>query len=220
MKITKITLGFVAAAFLFSCAGSQNQKGSVSCEEYNYETAVKDCVSNKQLPKGYFLGEVIPYEAKNKMEENMLSQFASYNTALLRGDFDNACRYQYKDAVKYFRKFYPGESDDNIMRIFFASVSEEMVQTINKYRDNGINLDIVVSRILRKVSQGDDVIYVFEIVSNMVGEKLQLHTTPDKTIAVSANGGKNWTFNAVNEDTPNIMRISYTEDIIDKVMGY
>lgn len=95
-----------------------------------------------------------------------------------------------------------------------------MVQTINKYRDNGINLDIVVSRILRKVSQGDDVIYVFEIVSNMVGEKLQLHTTPDKTIAVSANGGKNWTFNAVNEDTPNIMRISYTEDIIDKVMGY
>ena len=150
----------------------------------------------------------------------MLSQFASYNTALLRGDFDNACRYQYKDAVKYFRKFYPGESDDNIMRIFFASVSEEMVQTINKYRDNGINLDIVVSRILRKVSQGDDVIYVFEIVSNMVGEKLQLHTTPDKTIAVSANGGKNWTFNAVNEDTPNIMRISYTEDIIDKVMGY
>lgn len=42
----------------------------------------------------------------------------------------------------------------------------------NKYRDNGVNIDLVVSRILRKVSQGDDVIYVFEIVSNMIGEKL------------------------------------------------
>lgn len=106
------------------------------------------------------------------------------------------------------------------MKSFFSSVSDEMIQTINKYRDHGINLDTVVSRILRKVSQGNNVIYVFEIASNMVGDKLQIHTAPDKTIAVSSNEGKNWTYNAVNEDTPNILRVSFSDEIVDKVMGY
>lgn len=220
MNKIKTVLGLFPAFVLFSCAGSHNQNSTVACEEYNYEPVVKECVSDKQIPKGFFLGEVIPYKAKNKMEENMLKQFASYTSALLHGDFDNVSHYQYKDAIKYYRKYYPGKSDDSIMRVFFASVSDEMIQTTNKYKGYGVNIDFIVSRILRKVSQGDDVIYVFEIVLNTVGKKLQLYTTPDKTIAVSTNKGKNWAFNAVNEDTPNVLRIRFSENMIDKVMGY
>lgn len=42
----------------------------------------------------------------------------------------------------------------------------------------------------------------------------------DKTIAVSTNCGKNLTYNAVNEDTPNILRVSYSDEVVDKVIGY
>lgn len=213
------TIALLLALVLMSCKGSQPQK-EISCVEYNYKPTIKECMTKKQIPEGCFLGEVVPYVAKNKMEQNMLSQFASYNSALLRGDFDNACHYQNKDAVEYFKKFYPGESDDNIMRMFYSSLSEDMMQTIKNFEDHGIKLDFIVSRMIRKVSQGDNVIYVFELTTNMIGENLQLHTSPEETIAISVNGGKNWTFNNINEDTPNIMRISFSEDVINKVMGY
>lgn len=205
---------------LACCSCSDVKKNKVECEEFDTQETIIECKSDKELPNGAFLGEVIPYEGKNKMEKNMISQFGSYNLALLRGDFDNASRYQYKDAVTYFRKFYPGESDESIMQNFFASVSDEMVQAINRYKEHGIDLNIVVSRITRKVKEGDNIIYVFEIVSNMVGDKLQIHTSPDETIAVSRNAGKNWTFNTVNEETPNILRVSFSEEVVDRVMGY
>ena len=219
MNKVNMAIGFLIAFILISCNGSRTQE-KVLCEEYNYRPKVKECLTEKQIPEGYSLGEVVPYVAKDKMEKNMLSQFASYNSALLRGDFDNACHYQNKDAVEYFKQFYPGETDDDIMRKFYSSLSEEMIQTINKFEDHGIKLDFIVSRMIRKVTQGDNVIYVFELTTNMIGENLQLHTAPEETLAISVNGGKNWTFNNVNEDAPNIMRISFSEDIIDKVMGY
>lgn len=202
----------------FSC--SHIQKSNVECEEYDTRATIKGNKSDKELPNGAFLGEVVPYEGKDKMEKNMISQFSSYNLALLRGDFDNASRYQYKDAIKYFRKFYPGESDDAILRNFFASASDEMAQVIQRFADRGIDLNTVVSRVVRKVTIGENVIYVFEIVSNIVSAKMQIHTSPEATIAVSTNAGKNWTFNTVNEDTPNILRVSYSDEVVNKVMGY
>lgn len=217
-KINQIIV-FFTTIILISCNSLQSKK-EISCEEYNYKPNIKECITEKHIPEGYILGEVIPYVAKNKMEKNMLNQFASYNSALLRGDFDNACHYQNKDAVEYFKKFYPGESDDEIMRKFYTSLSESMTQTIKKFEDHGIKLEFVVSRINRKVTQDDNVIYVFEIAINMIGENIQLHTSPEETIAISVNRGKNWTFNNINEDTPNIMRISFSEDVINKVMGY
>jgi hypothetical protein len=202
----------------YSCTNGINN--DVICEEFNIKPTIKECKTYKELPEGVFPGEVIAYKGRDKIEENMLSQFSSYNLALLRGDYDNACRYQYPDAVKYFRKFYPAQSDDTIMRNFFSSMSNEMIQSIRRYEEHGIELSIIVSRVKRKISQKNNIIYVFEIVSNMIGEKLQIHTTPDETIAISTNAGKNWTFNAVNEDTPNILRVSYSDEVVDKVMGY
>lgn len=211
---------FLLSVIMYCSSCSDVQKNKVECEEYDTQVVIKECKSDKKLPNGVFLGAVIPYEGKNKVEKNMISQFGSYNIALLRGDYDNACRYQYQDAVKYFRKFYPGENDETIMRNFFASVSDEMVQAIKRYQEHGIELNIVVSRITRKITQGNNIIYVFEIVSNMIGNKLQIHTSSEETIAISTNGGQNWTFNTVNEDTPNILRVSYSEDVVNKVMGY
>lgn len=189
-------------------------------EIYDFTATIKECKTDQIIPPSYNLGEVIEYEGQNKMERNMLSQFKSHNHALMLGDIDNAMHYQYPDATTYFRKFYPNERDEAITRSFFNEVSEEMINAVSKYEEHGVTLEIVVSRMLRKITLGDNIVYVFEIVSNMKNEKLQLHTAPDETIAVSFNNGKNWTFNAVNEDTPNILRIRYPEEMVDKIMGY
>ena len=150
----------------------------------------------------------------------MLNQFESYNTALLRRDIDNAIHYMNPDTVKYFRKFSPQKTDDAIMHKFFESMSQTMIGQINRFRNHGVELEIIVSRIIRKVTQGENIFFVFEIVSNMYNDNLQLHTTPDLTLAISINGGKNWTFSAMNNDTPNILRVSFSDEVVDSVMGY
>ena len=203
---------------MISCNNISQREAVV--EEYNDKMSIIECKSNKSIPEGFALGKVVEFKGTTKEETNMLSQFKSYNTALLRGDIDNASHYVNKDAVIYFRKFYPGMGDDVIIHKFFESVSKDMIEQIRRFESHGVELEFVVSRIIRKVTQGDHIFYVFEIVSNMFNDNLQLHTTPDLTLAISSNCGKNWTFNAMNEDTPNILRVSYSDDVVDKIMGY
>lgn len=218
----KIILLLMISLCMVSCnnVGNNSSQQEAVVEEYNGEMKIVECKSDKKIPDGLTLGKVVEFKGNTKEEANMLSQFKSYNTALLRGDIDNAKHYMYKDAVAYFRKFYPGMGDDAISNKFFESVSKEMVGQIRRFESHGVELEMVVSRIIRKVTQGDNIFYVFEIVSNMFNDNLQLHTTPDLTLAISSNCGKNWTFNAMNEDTPNILRVSYSDDVVDKIMGY
>lgn len=208
--------------YIISCNNSGNKtvRKEAVVQEYNDEMEIVECKSDKKIPNGFTLGKVVEFNGKTKEETNMLSQFKSYNSALLRGDINNAAHYMYKDAVVYFRKFYHDMEDDGIMHKFFESVSKDMIEQIRRFESHGVELEFVVSRIIRKVTQGDYIFYVFEIVSNIYNDNLQLHTTPDLTLAISSNGGKNWTFVTMNEDTPNILRVSNSDEVVDKVMGY
>lgn len=221
MKIAKysVLIGAMGFPFLIGC-GNTNSKSNVEIEEFNDSVSVIECVTDKKIPDGFTLGRVVDCKGHSKEEENMLSQFRSYNSALLRGDIDNAIHYQYPDAAKYFKKYYPGESYDGVMRKLFEDLSMQTIEGLKRFESHGIEVNIVVSRLIRKVTYGENIFYVFEIVSNMVSNNLQIYTTPDLTLAVSSNNGKNWTFNAMNEDTPNILRISHSNEIVDKVMGY
>jgi hypothetical protein len=189
-------------------------------KEYNVQLNIKPCNSNKIPPEGYHLGEVLEYKGDNHMEQNMLNQFKSYNSALLRGDIPNAKTYIYPDAAIYFRKFYPDLNDEEITNEFFSAISDDMIATIRKYDEHGIELDFVVGRILRMITYKDNVFFVFELCTSMKNEKLQMYSDSDKTLAISCNNGKKWSFLAVNEDTPHILRLRYNDDIIDKIMGY
>lgn len=215
-------MGFVNAILLllFIRCGNTSTKSNINVGEFNDSVSIIECITDKKIPEGFTLGQVVECKGNNKEEENMLSQFRSYNLALLRGDIDNAIHYQYPDAAKYFKKYYPSESYDGVMRKLFEDLSMQTIEGVKRFESHGIEINIVVSRLIRKVTYGENIFYVFEIVSNMVSDNLQLHTTPDLTLAVSLNNGKNWTFNAMNDDTPNILRISFSNEIVDKVMGY
>lgn len=216
----RITLYCISCLLTLVGCGNSNLRSNIVLEEFDDSVSVIECKTDKMIPSGFAPGQVVDYQGSNKEEENMLSQFRTYNNALLRGDIDNAIHYQYQDAVKYFKKYYPGESDDNVLRRLFEDVSKQTIELVNRYESHGIDFNIVVSRLIRKVCQGDNIFYVFEIVTNLVNDNLQLHTTPDLTLAVSTNNGENWTFNAMNDDTPNILRISFSDEIVDRIMGY
>lgn len=218
---------FILQWGITSCNGVGNAQAPL--ENYEYKDTVVIISSPKyKTPDQLFngkvrlaLGKIQNYEGQDKIEKNLLSQIATYNSALMHGDKQNCVKYLYKDAIVYFRKYYHGFSDDAITDEFFKSISQSYIEQLNRFGEHGIEFSMVVPNLIRKIKQGDNVFIVFNITSNVCSESLYTHFSDyDQTLGISHNGGKNWCFITINEDTPNILRISNSEDIIDAVMGY
>ncbi len=210
-----------------SCNSVSNAKDPLEVHEYQDSVTIMPSPKNKtpnELFKGKVhlaLGKIQNYEGQDKIEKNLLSQIATYNSALLHGDEQNCVKYLYKDAIVYFRKYYHGFSDEAITDEFFKSISQSYIEQLNRFSEHGIEFSIVIPSLTRKIKQGDNIFIVFNITSNVYSESLYTHFPDyDQTLGISHNGGKNWCFITINEDTPNILRISNSEDIIDAVMGY
>ena len=231
MNNHNITVRFaciITALVLTSCVNKQvsNETNTtivtppIKVEEYSSDAIIIECESDLSLPPGIHLGQVIECIGRTKDEDNMLSQFKTYSNALMRGDSENASHYMYPDVAKYFKRYFPELDEDNIMKRLIEDVSDDMIKGIREYENRGVELENVASRVVRKVMQEDKIIYVFECVSNLISEKIQIHTQPETVVGISVNNGVNWFFNTVNEDTPNILRMSFPSDFVDRVMGY
>lgn len=210
-----------------SCNGGTSPKSPMTV--YEYKDTIKEIpspkkVSSQKLDNGKVklaLGKIQQYVGKDKAERNLISQVATYNSALLHGDKQNCAKYLYKDAIVYFRKYYSGFSDDAITDELLQSVSQTYIGQLNKFQEHGIEFSLVVPNLIRKITQGDNIFIVFNITSNICSESLYTHFSDyEQTLGISHNRGKNWSFITMNEDTPNILRISNSEDIIDAIMGY
>lgn len=210
-----------------SCNNDSNLKDPIEVYEYQDSVTIIPSPKNKSQDELSFdnvrlgLGKIQNYEGQDKIEKNLLSQIATYNSALLHGDKQNCVNYLYKDAIVYFRKYYHGLSDVAITDEFFKSISQSYVEQLNRFGEHGIEFSMVIPNLTRKIKQGDNIFIVFNITSNICSESLYTHFPDyDPTLGISHNGGKNWCFMTINEDTPNILRISNPEDVIDAVMGY
>ena len=210
-----------------SCNGVSKSLGSLDIYEYQDTVVIIPSPKSKtpdQLFNGKVrlaLGKIQNYEGQDKIEKNLLSQIATYNSALMHGDKQNCVNYLYKDAIVYFRKYYHGFSDEAITDEFFKSISQSYIEQLNRFSEHGIEFSMVIPNLTRKIKQGDNVFIVFNITSNVCSESLYTHFLDyDQTLGISHNGGKNWCFITINEDTPNILRIRNSEEIIDAVMGY
>ena len=209
-----------------SCNGVNNSHASIDVYEYTEDTVSiipsprnSDKLSNSKIHLA--LGKIQNYEGKDKIEKNLLSQIATYNSALMHGDKQNCIKYLYKDAIIYFRKYYQEFSDEAITEEFFKKISRSYVEQINRFREHGIELSLVIPNFTRKIQQGDNIFIVFNVTSNVCSKSLYTHMADfDPTLGISHNRGKNWSFLTINEDTPNILRISNSDDVIDAVMGY
>jgi hypothetical protein len=200
----------------FAC----NQQTAVSLNESS-DVTIND-EGAKLLPEGWSWGKVEPYVGKNKTEKNIMSQIASYNNALLRGDINGAASYLYPDAITYFKKYYPDSfTDDDIVKEFYKPLSDAAISL------NGMDIEFIVCKIDKIIETNRGILCVFRITTQTYcetdqGEKYS-HSTPidkDYIVGISFNKGQNWFFMAINEDTPNILRLKFSNDIITKVMGY
>lgn len=210
-----------------SCNGANNAKEPIEIYEYQDTVIITPSPTNKN-PDELFngkvhiaLGKIQNYEGRDRIEKNLLSQIATYNSAITNGDKQNCAKYLYKDAIVYFRKYYCGFSDEAIIDEFFKGISQSYVELLNKYREYGIEFSVVVPNLTRKIKQGDNIFIVFNTTFNICSESLYTHFLDnEQSLGISHNGGKNWCFVTINEDTPNILRMSNSEEIIDMVMGY
>jgi len=172
-------------------------------------------------PAGWHIGEKHPFQGRNKIEQNMLGQIMTYNSALLVGDVANAKRYVYQDAITYYKKFYPTVvPDEKVISDFFKMFSKDYVSAMNTYRKNGIDLRIIPCNIQRQVTNGNSIIIVFDIVSVMDDGNISIYSDPESTIGISLNNGTNWSFLTMMEEVPNILRMRFSQSIINEVMGY
>ena len=78
MKTLKALLIVLVSTALYNCGQMNNRKvaavdtDSVVEVEYNDEVTINECVSDKKIPNGLTLGEVVEYIGKNKEEEIVL----------------------------------------------------------------------------------------------------------------------------------------------------
>ena len=176
------------------------------------------------MPDGVYHGKVEQYVGQNQIEKNLMSQINTYQKALLRGDIDGAASFLYPDAINYFRRFYPQDFTDNaIIREFYKSMSETVIKMIQEYKNHGIDLEMIVSGIDRIIETDNAIFAVFGLTMQMYNETAQgekyihiLPTSEDYTVGISFNNGQNWFFIALNDDTPNILRLKFSNEIITK----
>lgn len=207
----------------WSCSKSSTSK---SVEVFSYNDTVQTLPSPKskhELPSELAYGKIIPpvFPDSMKIERNLLSQVASYNSAMLHGDIATCKKYLYPDAFEYCKKFYPGFPDEDVINEFFKGTSGDMQEALLKWQEMGVDFNIVVSNLERKIISGDDIIIVFNVSSNQCSESVYIHSTEaDKTIGISQNGGTNWWFMSNHDDLPTILAMHYGQDVINAVMDY
>ena len=83
----------------------------------------------------------------------------------------------------------------------------------------GIDFNIIISDITNKVIEKEYIIISFEVTGVFIKGDQCIHDTPSTNIGISHNRGKNWTFFALTDDAPNILRMKFNEEIINKIMN-
>lgn len=223
--LTTIMIGIAFCQF-YSCSTSTTNQ-SIIVTQY----ADTMCISpspNEPLPlleKQPYLafGRIEPatFPDSLKVEQNLISQIAAYNSALLHGDVLTCRSYIYPDAIKYCKKYYKGLSDDEVIQQLMKDVSGDLQEMITVCENNGIEVSIVNPNLLRKIQFGNDIIIVFNTTTNFCSEYVYTYSKEmSHDIGVSQNGGVNWWFFTENEDTPTILKMHYSQEIVNKVMGY
>lgn len=223
-RLVKTTTTFIVICLVFlSCSHSAGFDELVVTEYAETPTIVKSPKSKRELPDGLEYGKVLPpvFPDSMKVENNLLRQVATYNSALLHGDVNTCGKYLYPDAFDYCRKYYPDFPDEEVMKEFFKDMSDDMQEALMVWEKNGVDFQILVYNLEKKIKYKDDIIIVLNVTSNMCSEDVFIHSTElDKTIGISQNGGTNFWFMNNHDDLPTILAMHYPQNVVNAVMGY
>lgn len=221
----KIICLIVIMCALYSCV--QPNKNNIYVTNYPDDISIMkspkepESIKNQQPFLAFGKIEQIAFPDSLKVEQNLISQMTAYNSALMHGDIKTCYSYMYPDALEYCKKYYRGLSDIEVFEQMMKEFSGDLQETVALYEENGIELKLVIPRLLRKIQYGNDIIIVFNIATNICSENVYTYFEEmGVELGVSQNGGVNWYFLTKNEDTPTILKMHYSQDVVNKVMGY
>ncbi len=181
-----------------------------------------DTKSDKMpLPEGWAYGKIEKFRGKTLEEKNMIDQYNTYTNALLKEDITKCSIYIYPDAIAYFKRIAPHSySNEDIVKEFVKS-STGISNVLDTFSSMGWNCEMIMDSISKKISTNNTLIYVFSTRSNVYSENIFIHSTnKEMDVGISFDGGKKWTFMALNEDSPNILGMRFSKEIIDQLMKY
>ena len=209
-----------------SCTNHNSSSISIEPIEFLYNDSpniIDSPTGNQELRYGLKYGKIIPpsFPDSMKMEKNLLTQIAAYNSALIHGDFNTCSKYLYPAAFEYYKRYYPNFPDDEIIEKIFAANAKELQEIFKSWKSKNIEYQLVVYNFEKKITYGDNIIIIFNITSNISSEKVFLHLEDlDKTIGISHNNGVNWWFMNNHEDLPTILGKNYPSEVVNAIMGY
>ena len=165
--------------------------------------------------------EQVSFPDSMKAERNLIAQMSVYKSAFFHGDVLTCGKYIYPDAIKYCKQYYRGLSDEEALQKLMKDVSGSFLEIMSVCESRGIEVSLVNPNLLRKVKCGNDIIIVFNTTINICSEYVYTYSKEmSRDIGVSQNNGENWLFFAENEDTPAILGMHYSQEIVNKVMNY
>ena len=165
--------------------------------------------------------EQASFPASMKVEQNLMSQISAYNSAILHGDIETCRSYIYPDALKYIKKYYNGLSDNEAFNQYMKDFSGQLQNMIKTCEKNGIEVSLVVPSLVRKVQIGTDIIIVYNTTTNFCSEYVYTYNNEfGHDIGISHNDGVNWYFFNENEDAPTILKMHYSQEVVNTIMGY
>lgn len=150
-------------------------------------------------------------------EQNLKDQLKEYNDAL-HGEPSRPERvldFIYSDSFTYLERQNPRTySKEMVISLF----NEPVKQLKKMARENNVTYNTRVGEIVQKVNEGKRLIYKVELFLDME-YGIDKHTTGDKILGISLDGGENWKFLEINpESTPEILSIKFSKTTIDKVI--
>lgn len=207
--------------FIVACKNSSNTyQVSDFVDSASVEASSSHVGNIHETPSGWQDGDAVGYTPKTQAEENLVNQVQDYYGLLLNGDLKGASAFFYPDAVKQFKDLHKDVDYEKETYEFLEDLSEKMMSAKKQYDSNGITVSHVVTDISNKVKSGSTLLYVYKISDNLKSNLRAMHTDEDVILGISKDSGKHWTFMSFDERTPTILRYSFNEDVINKVMDY
>lgn len=195
----------------------------------NYDNYIKTQKSpNEPLP----LLEQQPYLSFGKLEQasfpdtmkvehDLMYQIAAYNNAIIHGDIETCRSYIYPDAIRYIKNQHNGLSDNDVFKQYMKDFSRQLQNMITTCEKNGIEVSLVVPNLVRKIQIGSDIIIVYNTTTNFCSEYVYTYNNEfGQDIGISYNNGVDWYFFNGNEDAPTILKMRYSQEVVNLVMGY
>lgn len=145
-------------------------------------------------------------------------QMDEYMKSILNGNLDIVTDYSYPDILVWINDKYPNTINN---REDFKRIYLEPMKRLNEIKKNNeITVEYEVGEITKRLQSQDGKTMIYLIISSIsIKQNLEESKKGDENVAISFDGGKNWTFMIKDiEITNEILDYKFSNETINKLL--